>query len=438
MAGIPHGSGCGDEFREIVMRIHMIISNSIAALMRQKRRSITTVISLAWAVACFLLLMSSSRGFDAALRDAFLEVGQDLILVFGGQTSEQKGGLRAGRNIVLEINNVEKIREAVPLVGSISPEIMQDVNVVRNNHEKEYMVRAVWPEYSRVRNINITSGRSLNADDTRYARRVVVLGATVADELFGNRSASGETILINGVRFTVIGRTQAKVQIANYNRPDNECMFIPYETIHLFRDTRYPNVVVWSPLAPKARDQAIQQVRSVLAGIHRFSPTDERAVEIIAFNQYISIIDNICIAFDVIMAFIGSITLGIGAIGLANIMFTSVIERTHEIGIMKALGARRRTIRHQFLAEAILIVIVGGIIGVGIAMLIASSIGSLPAFGAMLGEELSKTHGRIYFHISASSVAVSLSILFVVGLIAGMLPAMRASRLDPVRALHYE
>ena len=228
------------------------------------------------------------------------------------------------------------------------------------------------------------------------------------------------------------------MQIANYNRPDNECMFIPYETIHLFRDTRYPNVVVWSPLAPKARDQAIQQVRSVLAGIHRFSPTDERAVEIIAFNQYISIIDNICIAFDVIMAFIGSITLGIGAIGLANIMFTSVIERTHEIGIMKALGARRRTIRHQFLAEAILIVIVGGIIGVGIAMLIASSIGSLPAFGAMLGEELSKTHGRIYFHISASSVAVSLSILFVVGLIAGMLPAMRASRLDPVRALHYE
>jgi putative ABC transport system permease protein len=420
------------------MRIQMIIGNSITALMRRKLRSITTVVSLAWAVACFLLLMSSSRGFDAALRDAFLEVGQDLVLTFGGQTSEQKGGLRAGRNIVLKINDVEKIRDAVPLVGGISPEIMQDVNVVRSNNEKEYMVRAVWPEYDRVRNIHVTSGRWLNADDARYARRVVVLGATVADELFGNRSEYGETILINGVRFTVIGRIRAKVQIANYNRPDNVCIFIPYETINLFRDTRYPGVIVWSPLAPNARDQAIQQVRSVLAGIHRFSPTDERAVEILAFNQYISLIDNICIAFDVIMAFIGSITLGIGAIGLANIMFTSVIERTHEIGIMKALGAGRRTILRQFLTEAILIVMVGGIIGVGIAVLVASSIGSLPAFGAMLGEELSKTHGRIYFHISASSIAVSLSILFAVGLIAGMLPAMRASRLDPVRALHYE
>jgi putative ABC transport system permease protein len=420
------------------MRIQMIIGNSITALMRRKLRSITTVVSLAWAVACFLLLMSSSRGFDAALRDAFLEVGQDLVLTFGGQTSEQKGGLRAGRNIVLKINDVEKIRDAVPLVGGISPEIMQDVNVVRSNNEKEYMVRAVWPEYGRVRNIHVTSGRWLNADDKRYARRVVVLGATVADELFGNRSESGETILINGVRFTVIGRIRAKLQIAKYNRPDNVCIFIPYETINLFRDTRYPGVIVWSPLAPNARDQAIQQVRSVLAGIHRFSPTDERAVEILAFNQYISLIDNICIAFDVIMAFIGSITLGIGAIGLANIMFTSVIERTHEIGIMKALGAGRRTILRQFLTEAILIVMVGGIIGVGIAVLVASSIGSLPAFGAMLGEELSKTHGRIYFHISASSIAVSLSILFAVGLIAGMLPAMRASRLDPVRALHYE
>jgi putative ABC transport system permease protein len=420
------------------MRIHLTIANSFAALIRQKRRSITTILSLAWAVACFLLLMSSSRGFDAALREAFLEVGQDLILVFGGQTSEQKGGLRAGRNIVMKINDVEKIREAVPTVGAISPEIMQNVNVVRDNVEDDYMIRAVWPEYSRVRNIRITSGRWINADDKRYGRRVAVLGATVAEDLFGNRMANGETILVNGVRFSVIGRIQAKVQIANYNRPDNECIFIPYETVQLFRDTRYPDVIVWSPLAPAARAQAIRQVRTVMAGIHRFSPTDQRAVEIISFSQYISIIDNISIAFVVIMAFIGSITLAIGAIGLANIMFTSVIERTHEIGIMKALGARRRTIRQQFLTEAILIVMTGGVIGLVLAVVVASSIGSLPAFGAMLGEELSKTHGRIHFHISSSSVIVSLSILFVVGLIAGMIPAVRASRLDPVRALHYE
>ena len=132
------------------------------------------------------------------------------------------------------------------------------------------------------------------------------------------------------------------------------------------------------------------------------------------------------------------VAVAIGAVGLANIMFTSVIERTVEIGIMKALGAKRRYILRQFLLEAILIVMVGGIIGVVFAVLVASSLDSLPAFGAMLGEKLSREHGRIYFHVSTVSTIVSLGILFLVGLLAGMLPAIRASRLDPVRALHYE
>ena len=138
------------------------------------------------------------------------------------------------------------------------------------------------------------------------------------------------------------------------------------------------------------------------------------------------------------MAFIGTLILAIGAVGLANIMFTAVIERTKEIGVMKAIGAKRRSILFQFLLESVFILMIGGVIGVGIAALITSAIGSLPAFGAALGEELSREYGRIYFHISADSIAISLSILFLVGLIAGMVPAIRASRMDPVQALHYE
>jgi putative ABC transport system permease protein len=420
------------------MRLHHIIGNALAALMRHKRRSIITIVSLAWAVTCFLLLVSSGQGFSTALLDAFHTIGQDLILMYNGQTSQQKGGMRSGRNIVMEVQDVEKIREAVPMVGAISPEIMSNVTVFRGNRQEEYSVRAVEPEYGRIRNIQITSGRWINAEDGHNVRRVAVLGAQVAEDLFGNRPETGEEILINGVRFTVIGRMDAKVQIANYNRPDNECIFIPYDTVRLFTSNRYPQFIVWSPLVPAAREQAIRQVRAVLAELHRFSPTDEKAVEIIAFNQYLKLIDGVTIAFNALMFFIGVITLAIGAVGLANIMFTSVIERTVEIGIMKALGARRRHILHQFLLEAILIVMAGGIIGVVFAVLVASSLDSLPAFGAMLGEKLSREHGRIYFHISTASTIVSLGILFLVGLIAGMLPAIRASRLDPVRALHYE
>jgi putative ABC transport system permease protein len=420
------------------MKICTIIGGSISALVAQKRRSITTIISLAWAVACFMLLMSYGQGFDVALRKGFFAIGRNIVLMYSGQTSEQKGGMRAGRNIVIQDSNIEKIREAVPLVAAISPEINQDVTVVRGNRQKDYMIRAVWPEYERIRNIQLTSGRWISADDDHYGRRVAVLGAEVGRELFGNRPEFGEEILINGVRFTVIGRMEVKVQLANYNRPDNECIFIPYQTARLFRNTRYPNYIVWTPVAPAVEDRAMRQVRSVMAGIHRYSPTDEKAVGMLAFNQFVGIIDGVTVGLRVLLAFIGTITLAIGAVGLANIMFTAVIERTREIGVMKALGAKRRSILCQFLLEAVFIIMVGGAIGVGIAVLATSAIGSLPAFGATLGEELSRDYGRIYFHISAASTAISLGILFLVGLVAGMLPAIRASRMDPVQALHYE
>jgi len=420
------------------MSFKSLFLNAVTALWNYRRRSLTTILSLAWAVASFLLLMSYGQGFDIALRQAFKSIGQDIVFMANGQTSEQKGGMRAGRAIRLEKDDATEIKRTVPFVAAISPEIMQDAILQRGQKEKEYMIRAVWPEYERIRNTNLEQGRWLNADDDRYARRVAVLGATLAREMFGNRPQIGEEILVNGIRFSVIGRLRTKVQLANYNRPDNECIFIPYETMKLFRNVRYPGNMVWTPVTPSVREKAVKQVRETLAGIHRFSPSDDKAVFIMEFSKFINIIDGMSIALNILLAFIGTVTLGIGAVGLANIMLTSVIERTREIGVMKALGAKNRTVLANFLLEAVFIVVLGGAAGVGIGILVAAAVGSLPFMGVMLGEELSKEYGRIHFHISTTSIMISTLVLFLVGLIAGMIPAVRASRLDPVESLRYE
>jgi putative ABC transport system permease protein len=420
------------------MTIRTLLASSFTSLVANRRRSIVTILSLGWAVASFLILMSYGSGFDRAFREAFWAVGQDVVIVGSGQTSQQAGGMRSGRTIALEKDDAHAIKENVPFVAAVSPEKMVNLPVVYRNRQKEYMARSVWPEYYRIRNLNLVEGRWLNADDDRYARRVAVVGSTVARELFGARPVIGEEIELRGIRFIVIGVLETKVQIANYNRPDNECLFIPYETMRLFRSIRYPDMIVWAPVAPQIREQAVRQVRTLLAGRHRFLPTDEKAVFILAFGQFTNIVDGLTVALNALLIFIGMVTLGIGAVGLANIMFTSVLERTREIGVLKALGAKRRTILGQFLWEAFFLVIIGGVLGMALGVVIAEAVGSLPFVGVMLGEELARHYGRIHFQISTGAVAVSLAVLFAVGMIAGLLPAIRASRLDPVEALRHE
>ncbi|NWG13005.1 MAG: ABC transporter permease [Acidobacteria bacterium] len=414
-----------------------VLENALAAILFYRRRSVVTMISLAWAVASFLILMSYGNGFDAALRHAFRAIGQDIVFMTNGQTSLQAGGMRAGRSVELEFRDVEAIRLNVPLVAAVSPELMFNTSIVRGSREKQYMVRAVMPEYERIRNMKLDAGRWVNADDDRFQRRVAVIGATVSRELYGSRPFLEEEIEIRGIRFAVIGRLASKVQIANYNRPDNECVFIPYQTMILFRNPRYPDDIVWTPVAPASREKAVRQVRSVLAGLHRFSPADEKAVFILEFSKFTSIVDGMSTALKVLLAFIGLVTLAIGGVGLANIMYTSVLERTTEIGVLKALGARRATVLFQFLAEAIVIVLAGAVCGVGLGTGIAFAIGSLPFLGPLAGEHL-RQEGRLYFEIAPSSIIVSVAVLFAVGLIAAMLPAVRAARMDPIRALHYE
>ena len=420
------------------MRIKSIAREALAALSFNRQRSLLTMLSLGWGVTCFVILYSYGEGFGFALSSSFKAVGQDLILMFGGQTSAQAGGERSGRHIRLEEDDVEAIRDGVPLVAAISPEVLMRRTPVTRAYRTENMtVRGILPvDYQKVRNMTVSTGRWLSPEDNIQKDRSVVLGAKAAAKLFGEIPPENEKITVQGMQFTVVGVLKTKIQISNYNTPDNECLFIPYGTMSLLHDVKYPEDIVWSPANPIFRDQALKQVRATLGRVHHFSPTDERAVEIIVFNEFMKQIDAMSAALQILLGLIGTLTLAIGGVGLTNIMLVSVTQRTREIGVIKSLGATQRSILLQFLLEALIIVTLGGIVGVGLGFLVTALVGSLPLLGPLFKDESGA--GDVHLKISTFAIVTSTVMLELVGLVAGFLPALRASRLNPIEALRYE
>ncbi len=419
------------------MTFRSILGEAFAALRFNSQRSLLTMASLAWGVACFVILYSYGEGFGFALQNSFQAVGQDLVLVFGGQTSTQAGGERAGHKVRLELDDVEAIRDNVPMVGAISAEVMvRGTMVVRGYRQQSMSVRGVEPSYGKIRNMTVAAGRWLSPEDYAAKERVVVIGAQAAEKLFGDIPPVGEFVSIKGMQFQVVGLLKTKTQISNYNTPDNQCLFIPLSAASLFRNIRYPDDIVWMPANPQFRKQAVKEVRATLGRVHNFSPTDERALEILIFNEFMKVITAMSIALQVLLGLIGGLTLAIGGIGLANIMLVSVTQRTREIGVLKSLGATRREILLQFLLEAMVIVTAGGLTGVLIGWGATAGIGTLPLLGPLFKDD--SGGGDIHLKISQFAVVTSTIVLELIGVVAGLLPALKASRLDPIDALRYE
>jgi putative ABC transport system permease protein len=406
------------------------------ALKRNPTRSFLTMLGIVWGIATVTLLISYGNGFRAILVNGFDAFGKSAVICWPGQTSETAGGERAGKRIRLEQADVDVVRIEAPLVKHVCLETVNRPAIQYQERVATAAVRGVCAEYGEIRNEVPAEGRWLSAEDYGERRRVAVLGGKLKAKLFSGRQAIGETITIAGVRFSVIGTMDNKLQLSNYFSSDDESIFIPYTSAGDLWNTRYAAVMVFMPITPAFEEQAILQVRQALGKRQGFLPTDKRAVQMMGRAQFRPIIDGITIGLKMLLLFIGVLTLGIGGIGVMNIMLVSVNERVREIGLRMALGARRRHIRFQFLCEALALTLAGGLFGILLSFGIAMAVGSLPMLGALFEDDSGR--GDLKLRIDATTVLMSTVVLVLTGLISGLWPAMRASRLDPTDALRYE
>jgi len=408
-----------------VNHLGTIISEFVLDLRAQKLRAFLTMFGIVWGTVAIIVLIAFGVGFKKQMSINMHGIGESIAIMFPGKTTKAWEGFGIGRPMSFREEDARLVGSQVPGIKAISPEFGRRTPTRVGQNILTPLVSGIYPIYADMRNIiPEQGGRFINDLDMKQRRRVTVIGDKVKEFLFGQSNALGKIIYVGEVPFMVIGVMQKKTQSSSYNSRDQDRIFIPASTHSSIYGSIYLNNIIYQVKDPREGEAVSEQVRQVLAKRYKFDPTDKDAVWIWDTTSFDKFIFYFFLGFNIFMGLIGSFTLGVAGIGVANIMFIVVQERIKEIGVKRAVGAKRSNILFQFFMETFFIV------GLG------SALGFLIAFGII--QVLQYVPIKEYVGTPELSLEVAIAtvtILCVIGLFAGLMPARRAANLDVVECL---